>query len=458
MSDEALRHRSGKIGRSGYDMRAELKPRRYALTATGRVVAPAALVALPCGWVLGGAFTVLAATLCLALLVGALTTRRRLSALHVISPAPLRATVGEPLVLDLDVRHTGGPPVRDVALRVESTGGGARAAGHLASLPSGAESRAHVAKRILRRGPERSLVLELATSYPLGLVEARRRVVLPVDFLGLPRIGRFDDTARGRSGRALQLVTSRRTTRAEEEAAGLREHRQGEPARRIHWRASARREELVLRSFEARQTPPLRLILSTWVQTSGPFLDGRASFEAAVSLVATLIEEELRRGCAAGITFVGLGENGAQPDASRETMVRTGRGGFMNHLVSLAFVEQSATTQQGMDSEHAAALAAAADRARRRGEEPLVVIAAGGLATTADGLLQDVLRLPVLDIDDPEITRRFHRTRTRMQPGSIPVGHAARRSANRTTSRFLVRNQGRAAQAPSSKQGTGTEG
>jgi len=73
-----------------------------------------------------------------------------------------------------------------------------------------------------------------------------------------------------------------------------REYRTGDALRRVHWRASARHGELMVRQEEQRSYPEARLILDTRSDGYGPdvapseLAPGSASFEWAITLVASV--------------------------------------------------------------------------------------------------------------------------------------------------------------------------
>lgn len=139
---------------------------------------------------------------------------------------------------------------------------------------------------------------------------ARRRVVAPgsTELLVVPEV---HDLGLGAESRA--LGDGARRQREHSLAGGdddpvTREYRRGDPMRRVHWKASARHDELMVRQEEQHGLPSARLVLSTGVDgwsDARTGSDGSAvsdAFEWAVSVVATLGVEFGRSGSVAQAT------------------------------------------------------------------------------------------------------------------------------------------------------------
>ncbi|WP_221798396.1 DUF58 domain-containing protein [Oceanobacter mangrovi] len=76
---------------------------------------------------------------------------------------------------------------------------------------------------------------------------------------------------------------------AEHEYAGLREHRHGDPLRKIHWAASARYQQLMVKEFDSYADAEFLLVLDT--QPASNLGEApRCSFELAVSIAASLMQ------------------------------------------------------------------------------------------------------------------------------------------------------------------------
>jgi uncharacterized protein (DUF58 family) len=139
---------------------------------------------------------------------------------------------------------------------------------------------------------------------------ARRRVVAPgvAELVVVPEVHELGGGAESRA-----LGDGARRQREHSLAGGdddpvTRQYRRGDPMRRVHWKASARHDELMVRQEEQHGLPSARLVLATaadgW-SDSRPGLDGRSTseaFEWAVSVVASLGVESGRSGSSTQVT------------------------------------------------------------------------------------------------------------------------------------------------------------
>lgn len=128
------------------------------------------------------------------------------------------------------------------------------------------------------RGPIAAERLALESSDPLGLFRSRR--VMPSEALtvALPLFTSLSERVRVREIESqLTVVRAGHGT----DLYGVREYRPGDPLRRIHWKTSARRGELVVREFEP---PGLRVL--------GLLLDPEPASQAAADQLARLAASE----------------------------------------------------------------------------------------------------------------------------------------------------------------------
>jgi len=187
--------------------------------------------------------------------------------------------------------------------------GGPSAESATLALEPGRTSSAVFRHDDLLRGRHRvgPLTVDLVESFGVG----RRRTTVPgtqelvvvpeaLD-LGLARESRaLGDGARRQRGQSL--------TGAEDDPV-TREYRRGDPMRRVHWKATARHDDLMVRQEEQHGLPHVRLVLPTSAEcwddaTTGPGGAGRHSdaFEWALSVVATLAVEWGHAGSVALLT------------------------------------------------------------------------------------------------------------------------------------------------------------
>ena len=130
----------------------------------------------------------------------------------------------------------------------------------------------------LARGPILAKSWVLESSDPLGFFRFRRKGADGEAGLVLPR---FMSLSAQPQARELEASVSAPRAGSGMELFGVREYRPGDTLRRIHWRSSARRGELVVREYE----PP-------GVQTLGIFCDPNPSSREVADQVARLAASE----------------------------------------------------------------------------------------------------------------------------------------------------------------------
>ncbi|HET7775899.1 MAG TPA: DUF58 domain-containing protein [Azospira sp.] len=237
---------------------------------------------------------------------------RRLS---VQRSGPPRAGEGETLQLTVRVRNRGRLPRFMVELvdRLPFVGAASGEAaaevvlGQVAWVPGGGERHFTVSLLAEKRGLYRLGPVGLASSFPLGLAEARQGrnegltalTIYPEVFpiVALPLRGTPTLIHRG----ALQLPDGAGSS----EFCGLREYRRGDSPRHIHWPSSARNNELMVREFEPLASASLCLVLDC--HAGANLGRGRqASFEVAVRIAASMA----RHACDNGLPVRLLGQGG----------------------------------------------------------------------------------------------------------------------------------------------------
>ena len=164
------------------------------------------------------------------------------------------------------------------------------------------------ARRVHSVGP-----LTVRVTDPLGLAQYRQTlagnsalVVLPavVPLVGLPTGGELGSGATGAG--------------SGQDAVVVRSYQQGDDLRRVHWRTSARRDELMVRVEEWSERSKVTVLLDHRAAAhrgAGPI----SSLEYAVSLTASVYVHLRRRGpqvrliTADGAVLVGAGDSAAKP-------------------------------------------------------------------------------------------------------------------------------------------------
>jgi uncharacterized protein (DUF58 family) len=171
-------------------------------------------------------------------------------------------------------------------------------------LPSGDDT-AHLEYplRTTQRGVYDVGPLRVTTTDPFGLARVSRDAGTPLELVVTPPVTPLDPaigTAAAVDG-VLHGLQRRTHPNADEFIA--REYRHGDPLRRVHWPATARRGELMVRDEEQRGDPEARLILDTTLSgrvDHGIVRSGEdrrhAGFELAIEIAASVGVHLIERG------------------------------------------------------------------------------------------------------------------------------------------------------------------
>lgn len=164
---------------------------------------------------------------------------------------------------------------------------------HMESVPPRTPTRERGFETFTRRGVVTAQAMTFSCARPLGLAVAERRYGEPTELLVLPPLGELTGPLRelGWEGRREeQRPIARRGTGAE--TLYLRAWHPGDSMRRIHWRASARTGELMIREFEDERGG--MLVVALGGRGAGSAL-ARRMLEAAISLTSTILHQASRR-------------------------------------------------------------------------------------------------------------------------------------------------------------------
>ncbi|QDU98059.1 DUF58 domain-containing protein [Lignipirellula cremea] len=148
-----------------------------------------------------------------------------------------------------------------------------------------------------RRGKYQFGPLHASTRFPLGLVEAIVRSSSVDELLVAPRLGLLSPQWRrlANDDQAGSQRTQNRQGVAEGELYGLREWRRGDSRRWIHWRTSAKLNELIVRQFEQQRNLDLAIVLDLWLPAD-PSAEQEDHLERVISFAATVVAERCRQG------------------------------------------------------------------------------------------------------------------------------------------------------------------
>jgi len=356
-------------------------PRSLRPTRRGWTVVGAGVGLLVAGRILGAVpldvigVAALAAVAAAAVAVGlarsGLTVTRRVT--------PTRLHVGDAARVDLHIRAERAVPTFDLSDRIDA---GRLRAGFVGSpLAPGAVAESAYRLPTERRGRVELGPALLESTDPLGLV-VRLRVVAPTEsVLVRPRVHTVDPPGMAAGGRRIATDGTARRAVADDDAGeflAVRPYETGDDPRRVHWRSSARADDLMVRQFAAPRLGTTLLVLDTRAGIPDP---GGAAFERAVEAVSSLA------------VALGLAR---RPFACTTTAgtVLTGRTTDPRHLLDrLATAAVDATdavdaidTVDTVDASDVAGRVTGAARRRVGGPGPVVVVSAGddaGLAGLA---------------------------------------------------------------------------
>ena len=164
--------------------------------------------------------------------------------------APRDATAGRPLVLDLQVA-SGGPGL--VVRPLDPEGDRVRA---------DAPARGETLVTPARRGVLDVVEVEVGAGWPLGLIWWWRRLPVslpvPMEVAPQPIPASTDDLARTGVGGASEALRGRP---GHDSVRGVRPYLPGDPTRIVHWPATARWGELMVKELEDPDLPHLALVV-----------------------------------------------------------------------------------------------------------------------------------------------------------------------------------------------------
>ena len=274
-------------------------------------------------FVLGGAvlrhvnlLVALAGLMAAALLIHYQLLVQALSRLDVLRILPPRICAGDVLEVEIAIthRHKRGAiyvlEFREEVVRIDPPTEDAPEAA--AVLFPVVEPKAITTRRyaclLTRRGIYQFAKAELLSRYPFGLLEGCCRLDLPDQLVVCPRLGQLHASWRNLldAEHDGQQRSRHRRGLLEADFYALREWRNGDSRRWIHWRTSAKLGTLSVRQFEQRRSCELVLVCDLW-QPGEPTAEQAARVEEVVSFAATAVTDLARHG-GAQLTFVLAGK------------------------------------------------------------------------------------------------------------------------------------------------------
>jgi uncharacterized protein (DUF58 family) len=148
---------------------------------------------------------------------------------------------------------------------------------------------------VRRRGIYKFGESRIETDFPLGFFKSHATRSVPGRLVVYPRLGEMDSAFFKDLDVALEYIRRWKPSRAEEDFRGLREYRQGDNPKWIHWKSTARVQKVLVKEFEEPQARRVLLVLDTNLQRMG--VQRFPAFETAISFVGTVARDLVRRGC-----------------------------------------------------------------------------------------------------------------------------------------------------------------
>lgn len=142
----------------------------------------------------------------------------------------------------------------------------------------------HAVLNFPQRGRYGQDAFAVSSKFPFGILRRTRTLPIRCEIVVLPSVQPAPEIAR-RLPRLTAEIESLRKGRGDDLYA-LRDYREGDSARHVNWKATAKSQRLKIREFTEQEENRLTFIFDTWV----PALDepARDGFERAVSLCACL--------------------------------------------------------------------------------------------------------------------------------------------------------------------------
>ncbi len=175
-------------------------------------------------------------------------------------------------------------------------------------VPPQSDCSVHYQARLMHRGRYRLGPLQVSSQFPLGLVERALVIQEKGEILVYPQMGELSVRWRNQTSSAHELVQHApvRPGSFDDEFHRLREYRFGDDPRAIHWRTSARQNELMVREYHQSREDDLTVLLDLWIP-SQPTSEDYIRAEFAVSFAATIGFDHCdnARGTTLGLSILG---------------------------------------------------------------------------------------------------------------------------------------------------------
>ncbi|WP_437225642.1 DUF58 domain-containing protein [Planctomicrobium sp. SH661] len=161
----------------------------------------------------------------------------------------------------------------------------------------------------IARGRYEFTHLDVMTRFPLGMVERGVGREAPHVLLVYPRLGHLRPQFRRILQHSMELVSHARPNNGtfQDDMHRIREFRQGDDRRMIHWRTSARMNDLMVCEYHECRDRDLMIIVDAWLP-SRPSVKQTEQFERGLRFAATVSMNYLRSSRQSSLTVRLLGK------------------------------------------------------------------------------------------------------------------------------------------------------
>lgn len=168
-------------------------------------------------------------------------------------------------------------------------------------LESGEEKQTYLTVKPLRRGGMKFSDIRAELPDPFGFFQRRRPILNEEEeVLIIPQRYCLPNLDLGGCSEVKAGVDTSSTVRGEgDEFMGLREYREGDSLRSIHWKAWARTGRPIVKEFEELRFPRYGVVLDTNLKETGPDM-----FEEAISVAASFVSTIEKESCLVDLIFM----------------------------------------------------------------------------------------------------------------------------------------------------------
>lgn len=172
-------------------------------------------------------------------------------------------------------------------------------------IPAGTSRQGHYQLLLRKRGRYVFGPMTVTSRFPLGLVQRGIRLEARDELLVYPRTGTLLPNWRKLLQHSLELISDVRTQAGmfHDEMSRIREFRAGDDPRMIHWKTSARTNELMVREYEESRDRDLMLIVDGWATSSEA-----EDFERGLQFAVTACMDQLRGSRESSLRVILTGE------------------------------------------------------------------------------------------------------------------------------------------------------